>query len=65
MNRTPKKSGRILLRLPHSLHAALAAEAKREGVSLNQLMLAKLATSLARTVRPVRHGFDRGHGDAG
>ena len=36
-------SGRFLLRLPKSLHKKLAREAKREGVSLNQLAVIELA----------------------
>jgi hypothetical protein len=45
---TPKKSGRFVVRLPSSLHAALEREAVSEGVSLNQLVLAKLAVGLGR-----------------
>jgi hypothetical protein len=43
---TPKKSGRFVVRLPQSLHLALEREAQREGVSLNQLVVAKLAIQL-------------------
>ncbi len=43
---TPKKSGRFVVRLPQSLHAALEREAASEGVSLNQLVVAKLAVQL-------------------
>jgi antitoxin HicB len=39
-------SGRFILRVPRSMHAALMAEAKAEGISLNQLCVAKLATQL-------------------
>jgi HicB family len=39
-------SGKFNVRLPKSLHAALASEAEAEGVSLNQLVLAKLALHL-------------------
>jgi len=45
---TPKKSGRFVVRLPKSLHAALEREAAEEGVSLNQLVVAKLAVQLSR-----------------
>ncbi len=44
---TPKKSGRFLVRLPQSLHAALEREAEQEGVSLNQLVVVKLAVQLS------------------
>jgi len=37
----------VTLRLPDSIHRELIAEAKREGISLNQLCLAKLAKPLA------------------
>ncbi|GHU75388.1 pilus biosynthesis protein HicB [Spirochaetia bacterium] len=36
-------SGKFVLRLPKSLHAHLAAEAEREGVSLNQYALYRLS----------------------
>ena len=39
-------SGRFNLRIPKSLHRALAISAKREGVSLNQLVTAILAGGL-------------------
>lgn len=39
-------SGKFNVRIPKSLHAALACEAEAEGVSLNQLVLAKLALHL-------------------
>jgi len=38
-----KFSGKFVLRLPKSLHARLAIEAEREGVSLNQYTLYKLS----------------------
>lgn len=43
---TPRKSGKFVVRLPTSLHAALEREAGDEGVSLNQLVVAKLAVPL-------------------
>ena len=45
---TPKKSGRFVVRLPQSLHAALEREAIAEGVSLNQLVVSKLSLTLGR-----------------
>lgn len=45
-------SGSFRLRLPSALHAALVAEAKQQGVSLNQLCLTKLAVQLNEAVRP-------------
>lgn len=36
-------SGRLVLRIPRSLHRELKKEAELEGVSLNQYMLYKLA----------------------
>jgi predicted RNase H-like HicB family nuclease len=36
-------SGRFVLRLPKSLHARLAMEAEKEGVSLNQYALYRLS----------------------
>jgi len=43
---TPKNSDRPVVRLPHSLHAALRREAAAEGVSLNELVVAKLSVQL-------------------
>lgn len=42
--------GAISVRLPRSVHAALLAEAKAEGVSLNQLCLSKLVSQLRAVV---------------
>lgn len=39
-------SGKFNVRVPKSLHAALASEAEAEGVSLNQLVVTKLALHL-------------------
>jgi predicted HicB family RNase H-like nuclease len=47
----PKKSGRFVVRLPRSLHAALEREAAEEGVSLNHLVVAKLAAQLKDLAR--------------
>jgi hypothetical protein len=43
----PKKSGKFIVRLPQSLHVALEHEAEQEGVSLNQLVVVKLAVQLS------------------
>lgn len=45
---SPRKSSRLLVELPQSLHAALEREAIEEGVSLDQLVLSKLAIGLGR-----------------
>lgn len=47
---TPKKSGKFVVRMPRSLHAALEAEAEREGVSLNQLVVSKLSMQMSQMV---------------
>ncbi len=39
-------SGKVLLRIPASLHEKLAKEAEREGVSLNQWMVTLLSAGL-------------------
>ena len=41
-------SGKVLQRFPKTLHAKLALRAKREGVSLNQLILSLVAEGLGR-----------------
>ena len=43
-------NGAISVRLPRSVHAALLAEAKSEGVSLNQLCVAKLIAQLRAVI---------------
>ncbi|MBM3474948.1 MAG: type II toxin-antitoxin system HicB family antitoxin [Armatimonadetes bacterium] len=42
-------SGRFLARIPRDLHADLALEAQRQGVSLNQYVVAQLAAASAVT----------------
>ena len=42
-----KHSGRLMLRMPHSLHAELARAAEREDVSLNQYITNTLSASLS------------------
>ncbi len=39
-------SGKFVTRIPKSLHMSLAAMARREGVSLNQFVLTKLAEAV-------------------
>ena len=41
-------SGQFRVRMPKSLHARLVAQAEREGVSLNMLMVAAAAQALGR-----------------
>ncbi len=41
-------SGKFVTRIPKSLHMTLAAMARREGVSLNQFILTKLAEAAGR-----------------
>jgi len=43
-------SGRLLLRMPRSLHGELAQAAEREGVSLNRLIVNRLSGSLSGAV---------------
>jgi hypothetical protein len=43
-------NGKVLLRVPKSVHAALFAEAEAEGISLNQLCLSKLSVQLRAVV---------------
>ena len=45
-----RTNGAISVRVPRSVHAALLAEAKSEGVSLNQLCVVKLAVQLQSIV---------------
>lgn len=41
-------SGKFVVRVPRSMHSALQKEASEEGVSLNQLVVAKLAIGLGK-----------------
>ena len=45
--RTSSHSGKLLVRMPATLHDELANTAEREGVSLNQLITGVLASSVA------------------
>ncbi len=44
-------TGRFLLRIPRTLHAELARQAQREGVSLNQYVATTLAGAAGRHTR--------------
>jgi predicted HicB family RNase H-like nuclease len=46
MGEEREHSGQFRVRVPTDLHAALAAEAERQGVSLNTLVVALLAGGL-------------------
>jgi predicted HicB family RNase H-like nuclease len=43
---SPSRSGRLNLRLPPELHAALAAEAERQDRSLNNLIVRLLSSGV-------------------
>ena len=47
---TPKRSGRMVLNVPLALQGALEREARAEGVSVDQLVVAKLAAQLSSLV---------------
>ena len=54
-------SGRLLLRMPRTLHSQLAQAAEREGVSLNRLIVTRLSRSISAgttstTAREGEHG---------
>lgn len=52
----PEYSGRFLVRLPRSLHAELARQARQEGVSLNQFVAVALGGALSwRGTRSAAH----------
>ena len=48
-------SGKFLTRVPKSLHAALSARAKTEGVSLNTLVLSFIAQGIGQAGRTHAH----------
>lgn len=54
-------SGRLLLRMPRTLHAELAQAAEREGTSLNQF----ITSALTRTVSGEGEEQERPGGQAG
>jgi hypothetical protein len=49
-------SGRLLLRMPRSLHGALAQIAERDGTSLNQLITGTLASAIGWNGESVGEG---------
>ena len=58
----PEEGGKLEVQLPKSLHGALQREAAEEGVSLNQLVVTKLAMQMSDLtgspppIPPVSHG---------
>ena|SRR5581483_3547299 len=46
VTRRPSYSGRLLLRMPRTLHEELAQAAERQGTSLNQLIVGVLSRSV-------------------
>ena len=52
---TELPSGKWVQRVPKSLHAMLISQSKREGVSLNTLVITLIATSLGLQKRNIRH----------
>ena len=63
---TPRRershSGRLLLRMPETLHAELASAADRAGVSLNQFITTALAEVVGRPTVPARQGTAKREG---
>ena len=53
---TEQYSGKLLTRMPRSLHRSLAQAAKLEGVSINQLVTGLLAYGIGRA--PLQHLFN-------
>ena len=49
-----KKSGKFQVRLPKTLRAVLEAEARKDGVSLNQFVLTALAMRIGRKKHPIK-----------
>ena len=47
-------SGKWMQRVPRTLHAKITALARREGVSLNQMVSTILAQAVGESIRPVR-----------
>lgn len=49
-SRSVEASGKMNIRIPKSLHAALQVEAEKENVSINQLIVAKLSCQLSEVM---------------
>jgi antitoxin HicB len=56
-------SGKLLVRMPRSLHAELVRASEREGTSLNAYIVAALSSSIAWR-RPEQPAAQREHGEA-
>ncbi|MHB8645253.1 MAG: type II toxin-antitoxin system HicB family antitoxin [Thermomicrobiales bacterium] len=54
----PQKSGKFIVRVAPAIHTALAAEAERQGVSLNDLVSGALAIVAARGFDHIVHGTE-------
>ena len=50
------RSGRLLLRMPAPLHDELSRRAERQGMSLNQLIVRTLSTSVGEAEPPPEQG---------
>jgi RNA polymerase sigma-B factor len=62
--RTPESySGRLMLRMPRSLHAELSGAAEREGVSLNHFIASSLERALDAPAAVTGEGLDDDAGD--
>lgn len=62
----PAPSGRLLLRMPRTLHAELARRAEQDGTSLNQFITSALASAIGwgspnaeAAGTPASHGSNR------
>ena len=60
---TASYSGRLMLRMPRSLHAELSEAAEREGVSLNHFIASSLEDALAAPPPANREGLEDNAGD--
>lgn len=58
----PEHSGQLRVRLPKSLHTSLSIQAQKEGVSLNTLIVSKLASSgenLEKALQRIEYKIER------